>query len=195
MAAITTAILAAAAIGGLGLQAYGTAQSSRAAKSQAQSQQNIADAQQRQEALRQKQMELDARRRQIESIRQAQRARSLALATANAQGAGQFGSSGLPGGFGQISGEQNTQLLGVNQALQLGRENFGLSSEISANRYAYAGASGDFATGQGLSSLGGALISSLGPIERLSGGFGSSSGPSSYGNYGGVTYPIYGRPY
>lgn len=193
--AITPIILAATAVAGVGLQVYGTAKSTSAAKAQSQYQQQIAADQQRQEALRQKQMELDARRRQLEQVRNMQKARALALSNANAQGA-QFG-SGLPGGFGQISGEGNTQLLGVNQSLLLGRENFGLSADISSARYGYAGASGQYATGQGLSSLGGGLISALGPISNLSGGFGSgaSAGPSSYGNYGGISYPIYGKPY
>lgn len=188
MAALSTALILGltAAAGGLGLQAYGTSQSVSAAKQSAQYNQQIAASQQRQEALRQQQMELDARRRQRESIRQAQRARSIALAAANNQGA-QFG-SGLPGGFGQVSGEMNTQLLGVQQALQLGRENFGESQNISNARYGLAGTQSQAAFGAGLSSLGGALIQSMGQVERLSGGFGPSTNQGSGASYN----PYYG---
>lgn len=171
------AVLAITAIAGVGLQAYGAAQSAKAADSQARYQQQIAADQQRQEALRQKQMELDARRRQLEIVRQAQRVRAQGLAAATAQGA-QFG-SGLAGGYGQISGYSNTNLLGVGQSLELGRQNFAITSDINAAKYGYAGASSSYATGQGLSSLGGALIQSLGPIGNLSGGFGGGSNSSS----------------
>lgn len=182
-------ILAATAIAGIGLQAYGQSQSISAAKKASQYNQQIAASQQRQEALRQQQMELDARRRQRESIRQAQRARAQALAAAQAQGANVVGASGLPGGYGQISGEMNTQLLGQAQALELGRENFAESANISGARYGIASTQSQAAFGSGLASLGGALIQSMGPIGNLAGGF----GPSTKSSSGGYNYnPYYG---
>lgn len=173
MAAITTAILAATAAIGTGLTAYGTVQSMNASKTSSDAAARIAADLEKQEALRKKQMELDARRRRLETIRNAQKARALALSNANSQGA-LFG-SGLQGGYGQISGEANNQLLGNSQALMLGRENFAITSDINYNRMIQAQASGSLAEGQGFASLGGSLIQSLGAIKGLSGGFGSGS--------------------
>lgn len=187
VAAAIPIITAASAVVGTGLSIYGAVKSSQAAKEQAGYQQQIAAAQQRQEALRQQQMELDARRRQLEAVRQAQRARAQGLAAATAQGA-QFG-SGLAGGYGQISGYSGTNLLGISQGLELGRANFAASSDISAARYGYAGASGDLATGQGFSSLGGSIIQSLGPINSLFGGNSYSGGPRTNSYY---SNPYYG---
>ena len=174
-AAAIPVILAATAVAGVGLQAYGSIQSAHAAAENRTASQNIAADQQRQEALRQQQMELDNQRRQREAIRVQQRARSTALTAATSQGA-QFG-SGLSGGYGQISGQSNENMLGLSQSLALGRANFGLSSDISQNRISQANAGYDASMGSGLSSLGGGLVSSLGSIGRLSGGFypGSSS--------------------
>jgi hypothetical protein len=74
-------------------------------------------------------MEVDARRQQLEIIRNQQRGRALGLTTATAQGA-QRG-SGLQGGYGQISGQTGVNLLGVQQNLQAGRNIFDANSNIT----------------------------------------------------------------
>lgn len=186
MPQLVPVILAVSAVAGIGLQVAGTAQAAKASKQRSQYEQQIAADQQRQEALRRQQMELENSRRRVEAIRQQQRASALARATAENQGAS-FG-SGLQGGFGQISGQTGTNLLGLSQSLALGRANFDINSDISSARYGIASANSNYATGQGLSSLGGGIISSLGPIGNLAGGFypGSSSysaGPSGGGQY------------
>lgn len=80
-------------------------------------------------------MELDARRQQLEVIRNQQRGRSLALTTAVAQGgSGGTRSSGLAGGYGQISGQSGVNLLGIQQNLDIGRNIFGQNNQISANK-------------------------------------------------------------
>src|SRR3990167_2604190 len=107
---------------GVGFSAYGASQQSSAAKSQANSQQEMIAQQQRQEALRRQAMELDARRRQSEILRQTQRARAIAIATSNSQG-GLLG-SGIQGGFGQISGQSGVQSLGIGQNLEIGQNIF-----------------------------------------------------------------------
>lgn len=77
-------------------------------------------------------MELDARRRQLEVIRNQQRARSIGLTTATAQGARQ--GSGLQGGYAQASGQAGVNLSGIQQNLEIGRNIFGLNSDISKRR-------------------------------------------------------------
>lgn len=150
-------VLAATAIAGVGLSVYSTIKQSQAQK-------QIAEAQKRSEALQQSAMQLDNRRRRIEAIRQGQRARAQAVAAATNQGAA-YG-SGLQGGLAQITGAQNTQLQGLSESLQLGQQNFANNATLTDAR-----ASANEA--QSFGSLGGALINSLGPIERLSGGFGT----------------------
>jgi len=88
---------------GLALQALGGATSMGGAKASNQAQVQQIKLQQQVEQQRQHAMELDAHRKQLETVRNMQRARFLALSTATNQGA-QFG-TGLQGGYGQISGE------------------------------------------------------------------------------------------
>lgn len=76
-------------------------------------------------------MELDANRSQLEVIRNSQRARSMALF--NAQSTGAQRGSGLQGGYGQISGQSNTNALGIQQNLQIGENVFNLNADVSKN--------------------------------------------------------------
>lgn len=84
------------------------------------------------EAQRMQAMELDAKRQQMEIIRNQQRARSLAAATATSQGA-QFGSA-LPGSYGQIQGQSGNNMLGVQQQLDLGRNMFNLNRQLAGQK-------------------------------------------------------------
>jgi hypothetical protein len=170
MPAITSILLGV----GLAASAAGTAMSMEASSKAASVSQDMAQQEQGIEAQRKQAMELDARRKQLEIVRQAQRTRAMALSSATNQGA-QFG-SGLQGGYGQISGEAGTNMLGVQQNLQIGENIFGYNSQISQDKMSMAQAQGFGAIGQGISSLGGAAIKSLGPINSLSQGFGSSYG-------------------
>lgn len=92
------------------------------------------------EVQKQKAMELDARRQQLEVIRNQQRGRALSLTTGVAQGGSGFvgGSSARGGAQGQISGQTGVNLLGIQQNLQIGRDIFGLNEGISNNRIAQA---------------------------------------------------------
>lgn len=187
MPQIVPIILAVSAVAGIGLQVAGTAQAAKASKQRSQYEQQIAADQQRQEALRRQQMELENSRRRVEALRQQQRARSTALAAATNQGA-DFG-TGLQGGYGQISGQTGGNLLGLSQSLALGRANFDINSDISSARYGIASSNSSYNTGQGLSSLGGGIISSLGPISSLSGFVNSSA---AYPTPGAQYYSPYG---
>lgn len=93
-------------------------------------------AQQKIEAQRRSAMELDARRNQLEIVRNQQRARALGLS--NAQHSGTKGNSGLQGAYGQFSGQTGVNLLGVQQNLQIGQNIFDQNANISNNNIAMA---------------------------------------------------------
>lgn len=213
MAAITSAILAATAVAGLGLSAYGMSQQmagkeqaaagaklqSQGAQVQAQAAQQAAQGamvqvqgaaaqnaatkaitgyEQDIEAQRFKAMELDANRQSMDVVRNLQRARALGLANATQQGASR--GSGLQGGYGQASGEAGQNLLGISQNLDIGRNIFGLNSNITQQKLAYA-AGGDIinqgqgiiASSQGLSAVGAGIIAQGG--GQIAAGAGTSA--------------------
>jgi hypothetical protein len=163
----------------VGLQAAGlfggaSARSDQNAATQAQIQ-----AQMELEKQRKKQMELEARRRNLEIVRNQQRARAIALSAATNQGSSE--GSGLQGGYGQISGQANTQLLATSQNLQIGRNMFNLNQDISSARMAYANAGTELANWNAVGQFGQTLMS-VGPqLKSLSGGFNPSSGPMTWG--------------
>lgn len=159
---------------GIGVAAVGTAVSVSAAHSAASAQQGIAQAQAKQNKVRQQAMELDAHRRQLEVVRNAQVARSTAVSNATAQNA--QGGSGLPGGEAQISGQAGNTILGINQNLQFGEKLFSLDNAISNYRFSLAGASATAAFGSGLTSFGGSLINASGAFNRLTNAGTTSNG-------------------
>lgn len=114
--------------------------------------------QKRQESIREVQMQVDANRQRRQIIRQSMVARAEALSTSTAQGAGS--SSGLAGGLAQNTAESGQGVLGVNQALESG-------SAIFASNRRLADAQTRQSMGAGISSLGGALVSSAPQIGRL----------------------------
>jgi hypothetical protein len=158
--------MAAAAIAaiGVGIAGYGAYQSSSSAsQSNALQAQSVA-IQQEQLALQKKSMELDARRRR-DIIRQNVAARSAALATTVAQGA-QFGSA-LPGAYGGIEGRTGTNLLGIDQNLEIGRDMFGLKSRGAEVSGQIANANSNAASGAAMTSLGGALVTNSGQLAKV----------------------------
>lgn len=183
MAAISTAV----AVAGVGFSAYGSYKQYKSSKDMAKANAAIAAEEAEQEAIRRRAAELDAKRRQLELVRNQQRARSLALSNATSQGASQ--GSGLQGGYGQIAGDTGVNLLGITQNQGLSNQIFDSNMQISQQRQLLAKYQGDAAFGQGLSSLGGALLNNMGTINSLSKGFGfganSGGGGNLYGGYGG----------
>lgn len=172
MAAITSIV----AVAGLALGAFGAYQSYQGAQGQNAAQQQMIAGQQRAEGERRKMMELEHRRRTLESIRMGQRARALALTNATSQNA-QLG-SGLQGGYGQIAGQTGTNLLALNQAVESGRSIFDINAQISQANLAYAQAGTSVNLGQGLSSLGGSMITSLPAVSALSQTYFPNLGPA-----------------
>lgn len=188
--------ITAAAVAGIGLSAYSAYSGMNAAKDQAGAQKEQIAAEQRAEQLRRRQMELEARRRSLETVRNQQKARAMALAASNNQGAS--AGSGLQGGYGQISGDANTQLLATAQNLGIGRGLFDANMSNSYARMSYADASTDAATARGIGQFGSTLLSSADAMGRISGGVNASSGPSGGYYWGGgdnMTYvSVFGRP-
>ncbi len=166
------------AVAAVGATAAGSYNQYSAAKKTSKANQAIADQEAQQEAIRKRAAELDAKRRQLEIVRNQQRARSLALSSATNQGAA--AGSGLQGGYGQIAGDTGTNLLGVTQNLGLSSQIFDSNAAISQQRRNIAGYSAQAAFGQGLSSLGGAVLNNLGTINSLSKGFGSGTNTGGY---------------
>lgn len=142
----------------LGLGALGLAAQVAGTVVQAQGFAQQADASRRAEALRERQMNLESSRQRRQTIRNAIRARSLALTAATAQGASS--GSGLPGGYGQIGGATARNIQGVNQAQEISSGIFRANSDM-------AGAQELTSFGGGLSSLGGALFSASPTIGKL----------------------------
>lgn len=93
-------------------------------------------AQQQIEAQKVRAMEMDARRQQLEVIRTQQRGRALALATGVAQGGSVTRGSALQGAYGQISGQTGTNILGIQQNLEIGQNISGFNQQISGNQIA-----------------------------------------------------------
>ena len=146
-----------------GVISYGASQQANAAQMQEiglQAQEN----QQRQSA-----MNLNARRQQMEVLRNTQRARSLALNNATGQGA-QFG-SGLQGGYGNIAGQSGVNALGISENQQIGNNMFGIQSQISGAQLNYAKAQQQEQLGSGISSLGKSVGGSAGSLSSLVGLF------------------------
>lgn len=174
---------------GIGLSIAGTAKSVAAAKGAANAQGQAIAAQQKAESARQQQMTLDANNKRRQVIRQAIQARAIAQANATAQGADN--STGLQGGYGQISGREGTSIVGIGQGEELGNTIFSANKEAGSAyaRVAQYQAQGSF--GAGLSSLGGSILTNIRPITNIfntlaprstnSNGPGGSAG--SYRNY------------
>lgn len=160
-------IFAAALAGGLALQAAGTFMQISAANDAADAQKKVIGEQQKQETLREKSMELDARRRQRDIIRQGIIAKSQALSVGTNQGAGQ--GSGLQGAYGQIAGQTNWSLSGVDSALSTGHEMFASNRQMLDYRKDEADAGARMAIGSGLSSLGGKVAGSATGLGNIFG--------------------------
>jgi hypothetical protein len=152
----------------------------------------------RAENAREQQMQLDAQRRRRVAVRESMFARATSLSAGVNQGAGD--GSGLQGGMaGAVSaGLENQQ--GINAGQVLGSRVF--ESNRAYHDATQRGQAG-MAFGQGLSALGGALVSNSGTIGQLFQQGGATSGarpfqtpaaPARTTGFGGKT-PLGGAPY
>lgn len=157
---------------GLGMQIFGGMGQSKNAAQAAKISQDEARQEQGINEQKQQAMELSGRRQQMEISRNAQRARAMATNSAVSQGA-QFG-SGLQGGLAEIEDQSLFNMVGVNSALQTGRNIAGYNNNITQDKIAMANVQSDSAKNAGIASLGGALIKAGPIIGNLSQGFGGS---------------------
>jgi hypothetical protein len=118
-------------------------------------------------AQRKNAMEIDARRRQLDTVRNAQRSRHAAVATVQGQ-TGSTQGTGLQGAQAQLSGQGNFNLQGINQNLEIGRNIFGLDTSISQNKIAIAGLQGSQGTAQGIAAIGGDISRSATSLGNIS---------------------------
>lgn len=150
---------------GMGMQIFGGMSAADDAKREAELSKQISGFQQKQNEVRRQQMELSASRSQIENVRNMQRARAMATASAVNQGA-QFG-SGLQGGIAQINSAAGWQNLGIDQNLQLGNKMFDYQNQISGLQGQMADVKGQQAEDAAWASLGGSLMKSAGGIGNI----------------------------
>lgn len=158
-------LLIGAVVAGTAISAIGTAMSVSASQKAAAANEDIAGQQKQANQIALTGMEVDARRRQLETIRQAQIGRATSTAVATSQNA-QLG-SGLQGGLSQVTGQSNYNLLGINQNLDLGKEMAAVNNNISNDRISLARAEGMMGFGSGFQTFGNTLVSNASTIGRL----------------------------
>jgi hypothetical protein len=150
---------------------------------------DAAKAQQQQVALEEKiqkqqeeQMALVAQRLKLQEVRNAQIATSEARSRSVTQGA-QAGSV-VPGAMGQISGQESTNIVGLQENYTIGRNMYGLTYQLDQAKIAEANAKSTMALGQGLTSLGGAMSANLGTINTAIYGMGQGAPYNPFYGYG-----------
>lgn len=158
-----------ALIGGLALAGIGVGAQIAGAQHAADAQKQEIAAQQQSESIRQQGMQLDAQRKRREQVRQGMLAQSQAL-TAGANSGAQY-SSGVAGAIAGAGEQAQYNILGTNEAQNIGNQLFQSNRNIFAAKSKEADAASLSATGSGLSSLGGALLSNIGNINRVGGAF------------------------
>jgi hypothetical protein len=176
---------------GLGISLFGASQQANNAKHQAAVSMDIAHQEMGINSEKQKAMELNARRQQLETYRNMQRARAQATQAAVNQGASQ--GSGLQGGLGQIASQGLFNLVGINSALETGRNIAGYNDAISQDKIKMAQLGGEAADAQMITSIGGSIMKvgpTVGPMfsgfGNLFGGGGNYSGTPGASNTGGL---------
>lgn len=112
------------------------------------------------EAIRNKQMQLDFQRTRIEAVRSAAITSSMATAAAANQGGLQ--SSSFKSGKSAIANQENYQLEGIQQNLDLG-------NQIFKARTDYYNAGGQISFGQGQSNLGNQIAGNIDNLSRIGG--------------------------
>ena len=161
-------------LAGVGLSLFGSMQQAKIAKEEAMVSKEVAQADMDVNQQKYTMEQLNTQRMQLENIRNAQRARSVAQTTAVSQGA-QFGTA-LPGAYGQISGQEGTNFLRTSENQQIGTAVFGLDQFADTLKMRMADLGGKMADAQGLTAIGGAVSKSAGPLGNLFGGAGNALG-------------------
>jgi hypothetical protein len=177
---------------GVGTSLFGASKSSGAAGraaeiagQEAQVSGQIAQSEMQINAQRRQQMVLDVGRQQLQTVRNAQLARSMAISASVNQGA-QFG-TGIAGGVSQIAAQGAQDTRNLSQNFEIGKNVFDLNDQIDKSKITLAklggdmaSAQGDMAQGQGIQQLGAGIMSAASPMSKF---FGSM--PGMFGSTGG----------
>lgn len=155
---------------GLGLQLWGGMQQAKIAKEEAAQSIGITQDEMGINTQKEQLYRLQNARAQMENYRNATRLRAQVTAAAVNQGSSVgsgMQSSGLQGGIADITGRQATSAVGLSQSLQTSENVFNLTQDIGQRKIALAGLGADMSQWQGISSLGGSLLSSGGILGGM----------------------------
>ncbi|SRR5713226_2936707 len=161
------------ALGSIGGGIFSAITGSQDASAIANIQKQMAQTEMQENQVRRTAMEVESRRQSMQNIRQTQMARSMSLNTATGQGA-QFGSV-LGGAYGSISGQSNTNELGISQNRQFGEKMFDLTDQLDKEKMDLAGAQSKQASDSAFGKLLGGIGGSLGDLGKLAGSSGGLS--------------------
>lgn len=166
---------------GLGMNIFGSFSAASDAKQAAEVSQKEVGVEQQENDVRQQAMEISARRNQMETLRNAQRARAQGINSAVQQGAN-FG-SGYQGGLSENANAERQGLRNQNWNLAQGEQMFGYDRQISGYKQQLAQIQGQEAQDQAWASLGGSLMKAGPTIGGFAKGFGNFGfmAPSSVG--------------
>lgn len=169
---------------GFGLQLFGGSQQAEISKEISQASYDKAQREGNINDLKQQQVRLESQRMQMQNVRNIQRQRALATASATSQGA-QYG-SGLEGGLADVTNQGMFNMQGVNSALQTSNQIYTQNIGITQDNMKVASLQGEAASAAGMASLGGALMKAGPIIGQISQGFGGFSFFGKGGNYSGT---------
>lgn len=99
---------------------------------QIKTQESVIQDQSQADAIRQQAAELDATRQRREAVRQGIVARAQSLTNATNQGAGSPGSTAIKQGAGSVTNATNTNILGINQNLDIGNQLYSINKDITS---------------------------------------------------------------
>jgi hypothetical protein len=168
---------------GLGMSIFGSMSAADDAKQAAEVSRKITGVEQQENDVRRQAMELSARRNQMETMRNAQRARAQGINSAVNQGANLGADSSVKGAQAQNTSQEAYGLQGINFNLGFGRQMFNYDDQISQYKQQLSTIQGQEATDQGWASLGGAIMKAGPTIGNFTKGFGNIGfmAPSSVG--------------
>lgn len=149
---------------GLGMQIFGAVGASRDAHRAADINKGIAGDEQSINEQKRTQMEMQARRFQMENLRNAQRARAQGTAAAVNQGSNL--GSGLQGGLAQNTAQEGFNAMGISGNLAIGENIFNTNNAISGKKMQLADVQASQATNSAISSLGGSIVSNAGTLGQ-----------------------------
>lgn len=170
---------------GLGMSIYGGLSGASVAKQQSQVSQDEARQEMQQNDVRRQAMLLNSQRAQMETVRNAQRARAMSVQAGVSSGSN-FG-SGMQGALASDTAQAGLGGRNISQNVESSNQLFNLTGNIDSDKLQMAQLGGEAATAQGWSSMGGALMKSAPALGNMSKGVGGFNGlfgggaPSGYG--------------